>query len=57
MYDMSADRTKRYDAKEAIEEFLDAEEDYLLAVDRLEKRRPPIPIKEVERKLGLARSA
>ena len=47
-------RTKTYYAKEAIQEFLDAEEDYLLAVARLEKERPGIPIEEVERRLGLA---
>lgn len=47
-------RTKTYYAKEAIQEFLDSEEDYLIAVSRLEKERPGIPIKEVERRLGLA---
>jgi len=47
-------RTKTYHAKEAIQEFVDAEEDHLIAVARLEKERPAIPIKDVERRLGLA---
>ena len=47
-------RTKSYYAKEAIAEFLDEQEDYLLALARLEKQRPAIPIDEVERRLGLA---
>ena len=46
-------RTKSYYAKRAILEFLEEEEDYLLAVSRLEKNRPGIPIDEVERRLGL----
>lgn len=47
-------RTKSYYAKQAIEEFLEDREDYLLAISRLEKERPGIPIEEVERRLGLA---
>jgi len=47
-------RTKSYYAKQAILEFLDEEEDYLVALARLEKERPAIPIEEVERRLGLA---
>ncbi|HEB73468.1 MAG TPA: TraY domain-containing protein [Nitrospirae bacterium] len=47
-------RTKSYYAKQAIVEFLEDQEDYLLALSRLEKERPGIPIDEVERRLGLA---
>ena len=46
-------RTKSYYAKLAIEEFLQDQEDYLLAVSRLEKNLPGIPIEEVEKRLGL----
>jgi RHH-type rel operon transcriptional repressor/antitoxin RelB len=46
-------RTKSYYAKLAIEEFLQDQEDYLLAVSRLEENLPGIPIDEVERRLGL----
>jgi RHH-type rel operon transcriptional repressor/antitoxin RelB len=47
-------RTKSYYAKQAIVEFLEAEEDYLLAVARLERQRPGISLEEVERLLDLA---
>lgn len=46
-------RTKSYYAKLAIEEFLQDQEDYLLAMSRLEKNLPGIPIEEVEQRLGL----
>ena len=46
-------RTKSYYAKRAILDFLEEEEDYLLAVSRLEKNRPGIPLEEVARRLGL----
>ena len=46
-------RSKSYYAKLAIEEFLQDQEDYLLAINRLEKNLPGIPIDEVERRLGL----
>ncbi len=48
-------RSKSYYARRAIEEFLEDQEDYLIAIARLEKKRPAIPIEEVERKLGLER--
>jgi RHH-type transcriptional regulator, rel operon repressor / antitoxin RelB len=48
-------RTKSYYAKRAIVEFLDDEEDYLIALSRLEQNRPGIPIDEVEQQLGLDR--
>ncbi len=46
-------RTKSHYAKLAIVEFLEDQEDYLLAVARLEKDLPGIPIEEVERGLDL----
>lgn len=46
-------RTKSYYAKKAITEFLQDEEDYLLALTRLEKNNPRISLEEVERQLGL----
>lgn len=45
-------RSKSYYARLAIEEFLQDQEDYLLAISRLEKELPGIPIDEV--KNGLA---
>ncbi len=47
------DRTKSYYAKKAILEFLQDEEDYLLALARLEKNNPRLSLEEVERQLGL----
>lgn len=46
-------RTKSYYAREAILEYLDEQEDYQIAIARLQKKRPTIPIKEVEKLLGL----
>ncbi len=46
-------RSKSCYARLAIEEFLQDQEDYLLAINRLEKNLPGIPIDEVERRLGL----
>ena len=45
--------TKSYYARQAILQFLKEEEDYRLAVARLKKKRPGIPLDEVERRLGL----
>ena len=45
-------RTKRYYATKAIREFLEAEEDYLLALARLEEHNPRIPLDTIERELG-----
>ena len=36
-----------------LEGFLDAEEDYLLAINRLEKNNPRISLEDLEKKLGL----
>jgi len=46
-------RPKAYYAKKAIAEFLDEQEDYLIAVARLEDNLPSIPLQEVIRQLGL----
>jgi RHH-type transcriptional regulator, rel operon repressor / antitoxin RelB len=46
-------RTKSYYAKLAIQEFLDDQEDYLIAMQRLERNLEGIPLEEVERRLGL----
>lgn len=46
-------RTKAYYAKKAIEEFLEEQEDYFIAVSRLEDKLPGIPLDEVVKKLGL----
>lgn len=48
-------RPKSYYVKLAIDEFLDEREDYLIAVARIEQQLPPIPIEEVEKRLGLGR--
>ena len=48
-------RTKAYYAKKALAEFLDEQEDYLLAVARLEDQLPAVPLEEVVKQLGLAR--
>jgi RHH-type transcriptional regulator, rel operon repressor / antitoxin RelB len=46
-------RTKAYYAKKAIEEFLEDQEDYFIALARLEEKLPGIPLDEVVKKLGL----
>ncbi len=46
-------RPKAFYAKRAIAEFLDEQEDYLIAVARLEENLPPIPLEEVLKQLGL----
>ncbi len=48
-------RPKAFYAKKAIGEFLDEQEDYLIAVARLEENLPPIPLAEVAKLLGLDR--
>ncbi|MCL5065274.1 MAG: ribbon-helix-helix domain-containing protein [Firmicutes bacterium] len=48
-------RTKSYYAKKAIADFLEAEEDYLLAVARLEEHHPRIGLDAIERELHLDR--
>jgi RHH-type rel operon transcriptional repressor/antitoxin RelB len=46
-------RPKAFYAKKAITEFLDEQENYLIAVARLEDNLPPIPLSEVVKRLGL----
>ena len=46
-------RTKSYYARQAIESFLDAEEDYLLAISRLERKNPRVSLDDLEDQLGL----
>jgi RHH-type transcriptional regulator, rel operon repressor / antitoxin RelB len=48
-------RPKSYYAKQAIVEFLDEQEDYLVAVSRLEDEMPSIPLSKVVKRLGLDR--
>ena len=45
-------RSKSYYVRHAVEEFLQDEEDYLLAVSRLEKNNPRISLEEMERRFG-----
>jgi RHH-type rel operon transcriptional repressor/antitoxin RelB len=46
-------RTKAYYARKAIEDFLEDQEDYLIALSRLEEKLPGIPLEEVVKRLGL----
>lgn len=46
-------RPKAYYAKKAIAEFLDEQEDYLIAMSRLEDDLPSVPLAEVVKQLGL----
>ncbi len=48
-------RPKAYYAKQAIAEFLDEQEDYLIALARLEDELPSIPLSKVVKRLGLDR--
>lgn len=48
-------RSKSYYAKEAIRQFLEDREDYLLGIAALEKQEPALTLKEVEKRLGLDR--
>lgn len=48
-------RPKTYYAKKAIAEFLDEQEDYLIAISRLEENLPTIPLAQVVKQLGLDR--
>jgi RHH-type rel operon transcriptional repressor/antitoxin RelB len=47
-------RTKSHYAKLAIADFLEEQEDCLLAIARLEENLPGVPIEEAERRLGLS---
>ncbi len=47
-------RTKQDCAAAAIVNFIESEEDYQVALERLKRNQPGIPLEEVERRLGLA---
>jgi RHH-type transcriptional regulator, rel operon repressor / antitoxin RelB len=49
-----AGQTKEAWAADAIAELLDDEEDYRIAIERIRRERPGIPLEDVERELGLA---
>jgi RHH-type transcriptional regulator, rel operon repressor / antitoxin RelB len=46
-------RPKSYYIRHALQTFLDEEEDYLLAINRLEKNNPKIALDDLEKQLGL----
>jgi len=48
-------RSKSYYARQAIRQFLEDREDYLLGISVLERNEPTISLDELERSLGLAR--
>ncbi len=45
-------RSKSYYVEHALETFLDEQEDYLLALSRLEKKGPNISLEEAKKQLG-----
>jgi hypothetical protein len=47
-------KPKRLGRPDAIIELLDDEEGYRIAIERLRRERPGIPLEDVERELGLA---
>ncbi len=49
------DRKKSYLVRQALERFIEDQEDYLVALARLSKKRKRIPLAELERELGLDR--
>ncbi len=48
-------RSKSHYAREAIRQYLEDREDYLLGLSVLERNEPTISLKDLERRLGLAR--
>jgi len=48
-------RSKSYYARQAIRQFLEDREDYLLGIRVLESNEPTLSLEELERRLGLAR--
>ena len=48
-------RTKAFYAKRAIAEFLAEQEDYLIALSRLEDNLPSVPLEKLVKQLGLER--
>jgi RHH-type rel operon transcriptional repressor/antitoxin RelB len=47
-------RTKSYYLRKALEEYLEDEADYLLAIERMQRDNPRISLDEMEKRLGLA---
>ncbi len=47
-------RTKSYYLRKALEEYLEDEADYLLAIERMQSDNPRISLDEMEKRLGLA---
>lgn len=47
------DRNKSYLIRQAVEEFLEEREEYLIALARLSKNEKEYTLEEVEKKLGL----
>lgn len=47
-------RSKSYYVERALQTFLDDQEDYLLALSRLEEKGPNISLKEAKKQLGLS---
>ncbi|MBN9543780.1 MAG: ribbon-helix-helix protein, CopG family [Alphaproteobacteria bacterium] len=50
---METDRQKSYYIKQALEEYLEEKEDYLIALGRLTKPGITISLEEAEKELGL----
>lgn len=48
-------RSKSFYAREAIRQYLEEREDYLLGISVLERNEPTISLRQLERRLGLAR--
>lgn len=46
-------RSKSHYVRQAVQEFLESQEDYLLAVARLEKKNPRISLEELEKQLDI----
>ncbi len=46
-------RSKSYYIRKALEQFLEDQEDYLLAAARLEENNPRVPYKKMRKELGL----
>jgi RHH-type rel operon transcriptional repressor/antitoxin RelB len=46
-------RSKSYYVTKAVQKFLEDQEDYLLAISRLEEKNPRLSLEELEKRLGL----
>ncbi len=46
-------RSKSYYVKQALQDFLDEQEERLIALSRLEKKNPRLTLEEMERRLDL----